>query len=321
MLAATAEVNFHSRLDSRARRLISKLTFTGNVEKLDPVQARRAYNFSRKQYVWPIETVGDITSIERSFDGTPALKVFRPRESLEEQQRDSYVFLHGGGWTLGDLFTYEPLCRRLANQLDANVIWVEYRLAPEHPFPAALDDAVAAVHWLFKHAENLGLDPRRISLIGDSAGANVAAVLALLNRRAEYGWKFERQVLIYPCLDLTASYPSHREFGEGYLLTRELYGWYRKNYIGDHDPRHWRVSPIFAAGLKDVAPAVILRAGFDPLRDEACAYARRLRLAGVPVHEIFFPEMIHGFLNMGAVLPQADIALQQIKRAIERLRD
>jgi acetyl esterase len=318
MLAATAEVNFHSRLDSRARRLIPRLTFTGNVEKLDPVQARRAYNFSRKQYVWPIEPVGDITSIDRSFDGTPSLKVFRPRDSLK-QQRDSYIFLHGGGWTLGDLFTYEPLCRRLANQLDANVIWVEYRLAPEHRFPAALDDAVAAVHWLFRHADNLGLDPKRISLIGDSAGANIVAVLALLNRRAEYGWKFERQVLIYPCLDLTASYPSHREFGEGYLLTRELYGWYRKNYIGDHDPTDWRVSPLFAAGLKDVSPAVILRAGFDPLRDEASAYARRLRLAGVQVHEIFFPEMIHGFLNMGAVLPQADIALQQIQRAIQRV--
>ncbi len=320
MLAATVDVNFESRLDPRARRLIPKLTFAGDVAGLDPVQARRAYNISRKQYVWPLETVGNITAVARSHDGTPALRLFRPQRSPAEVP-DTYIFFHGGGWTLGDLFTYEPLCRRLANQLDTNIIWVEYRLAPEHPFPAALDDAVAATHWVFKHTKNLALDPRRISLIGDSAGANIAAVLALLNRRVEYGWKFARQILVYPCLDLTASYPSHRELGEGYLLTRELYGWYRKNYIGDRDPTDWRVSPLFASGLKDVVPAVILRAGFDPLRDEATAYAQRLRLAGVPVHEIFFPEMLHGFLNMGAILPQADSAVQQIRRAIHRLPD
>lgn len=106
---------------------------------------------------------------------------------------------------------------------------------------------------------------------------------------------------------------------EGYLLTRDLYGWYRRNYVQDHDPTDWRLSPLFAAGLKEVAPAVILRAGFDPLRDEALAYGDRLRLAGVPVREIFFPEMLHGFMTMGAVLPQADGALDQIKRAVARL--
>jgi len=318
MLAATAEVDFHSRLDPRASRLISRLTFAGDVDRLDPVQARRAYNLSRRQYVWPLEEVGEVILVARSPNGTPALKLFRPR-NYGSQASETYIFLHGGGWTLGDLTTYEPLCRRLANQLGANVLWVNYRLAPEHPFPAALDDALAAALWIFKHARELGLDPTRISLIGDSAGANLAAVLALLNRRAEYGPRFERQVLIYPCLDLTASYPSHREFAEGYLLTRALYGWYRRNYVGDHDPANWRLSPIFASGLKEAAPAVILRAGFDPLRDEASAYAQRLRLAGVRVEEINFPEMIHGFINMGAALPQAGNAVQQIRRAIKRL--
>jgi len=316
MRAATAEVNLKSRLDPRACRLIPKLTFTGDVEKLDPAQARRAYNLARKQYVWPLEGVGNITSI--TSDGTPALKVFRPLGSLSHE-RDTYIFLHGGGWTLGDLTTYEPLCRRLANRLGANIVWVEYRLAPEHPFPAALDDGIAAARWIFKHAGSLGMNPNRISLIGDSAGANIAAVLALLNRKTEFGWNFERQILIYPCLDLTASYPSHRDLGSGYLLTREIYGWYRKNYIQDRDPTDWRISPLFASGLKDVAPAIILRAGFDPLRDEASAYAQRLQVAGVQVEEITFPEMSHGFLNMGAVLPQAESAVQQIQHAIHRL--
>lgn len=318
MLAATAERNFQTRLDPRAYRLIPKLTFAGDVDDLDPVVARRAYNLARKPYVWPLDTVGNVTSVARNHDGTPALRLFRPLAPLSHE-RDTYIFLHGGGWTLGDLATYEPLCRRLANRLNANIVWVEYRLAPEHPYPAAIDDAVAATRFIFSHAGSLGLDPNRVSLIGDSAGANIAAVLALLNRKSELGWNFERQILIYPCLDLTASYPSHRTLGSGYLLTREIYGWYRRNYIQDRDPTDWRISPLFASGLKDVAPAVILSAGFDPLRDEAFAYAQRLGLAGVAVEEIHFPEMLHGFLNMGAVLPQADSALQQIERAIQRL--
>lgn len=317
-MLATVELISPPRLDPRARRLIPRLSFAGNVAGLDPVDVRRSYNHARRPYAWPLEQVGNITSIARSHDGTPALKIFRP---LATEAQDSYLFFHGGGWTLGDLTTYEPLCRRLANRLNANIIWVEYRLAPEHPFPTALDDAAAAALWLIKHAEALGLTRDRFSLMGDSAGANIAAVLALLNRRADYGVRFRRQVLIYPCLDLTASYPSHRELADGYLLTRDLYGWYRRNYVQDHDPTDWRLSPLFAAGLKEVAPAVILRAGFDPLRDEAQAYGDRLRLAGVPVQEIFFPEMLHGFITMGAVFPQADSALDQIRRAVARLRD
>lgn len=318
-MLATAELLSPIRLDPRARRLIPKLSFAGVVADLDPAEVRRNYTRARVPYAWPLERVGNVTSIARGSDGTPALRIFRPVTSASDPL-DSYLLFHGGGWTLGDLATYEPLCRRLANRLEANVIWVDYRLAPEHPFPAALDDAVAATLWLIKHADSLGIARDRLSLIGDSAGANIAAVLALFNRRGEYGERFRRQVLIYPCLDLTASYPSHRELAEGYLLTRELYGWYRRNYVQDHDPTDWRLSPLFAAGLKEVAPAVILRAGFDPLRDEAAAYAGRLRLAGVPVQEIFFPEMLHGFITMGAVFPQADSALDQIKRALVRLQ-
>jgi len=320
MLAAVLQQNSQPRLDPWAQRLVPKLTFIGDVETIDPVMARRAYNLARKPYVWPLDTVGNVTSVARNHDGTPALRLFRPLGSLSHE-RDTYIFLHGGGWTLGDLVTYEPLCRRLANRLDANIVWVEYRLAPEHPFPAPLDDAIAAARFIFRHAGSLGIDPNRVSLLGDSAGANIAAVLALLNRKSEFGWNFERQVLVYPCLDLTASYPSHRELASGCLLTREIYGWYRKNYIQDRDPTDWRISPLFAAGLKDVAPAVILRAGFDPLRDEAFAYAQRLALAGVPVREIYFPEMFHGFLNMGAVLPQAEAAVQRIARAVHGLQN
>lgn len=201
-MLATAELFSPPRLDPRARRLIPRLSFVGDVADLDPADVRRSYNRARQPYTWPLEQVGNITSIARSHDGTPAIKIIRP---LASEARDSYLFFHGGGWTLGDLTTYEPLCRRLANRLNANIIWVEYRLAPEHPFPATLDDAASAALWLIKHAEALGLARDRLSLMGDSAGANIAAVLALLNRRGDYGARFRRQVLIYPCLDLTAS--------------------------------------------------------------------------------------------------------------------
>ena len=221
----------------------------------------------------------------------------------------TYVFLHGGGWTLGDLSTYEPLCRRLTRVLRADVLWVDYRLAPEHPFPAALDDALAACRWLFADAAKLGLDPDGIGVIGDSAGANLAAVAATLNANGELGAKFAAQVLIYPCLDLTRRHRSHVDLAKGFLLTEALYDWYVGNYLAGHDARDPRVSPFLTPDLSGLAPTVVLHAGFDPLRDEAIAYVARLRRARVPVIEIAFADMIHGFVNMGAALPQAGDAV------------
>jgi acetyl esterase len=156
--------------------------------------------------------------------------------------------------------------------------------------------------------------------MGDSAGGNLAAVAALMNRYGQLGQRFASQVLLYPCLDLTASLPSHRELASGYLLTAEIYAWYRSSYLHGVNPTDWQLSPLFVSDVSGLPPSIILRAGFDPLRDEALAYGVRLRSAGVPLHEIVFPGMIHGFLNMGGVLPQAGAAVDELAQILQTLR-
>ncbi|MFO1091258.1 MAG: alpha/beta hydrolase [Hyphomicrobiales bacterium] len=303
-----------SALDPRAVALIAALERTGATKgSLEPEQARMHYRLTRKPLTWPVEPVGEALDIRPIEPGVPALKLFRPLRTGAATK--TLVFFHGGGWTVGDLSVYEPLCRRLANALKVNVIWVEYRLAPEHPYPAPLDDAVAATRWIIANARFLGLDPQSIGVAGDSAGANLAAATALLLR--ERGERLANQVLIYPCLDLTLRHHSHEMLGQGYLLTSERYRWYVRNYLDGADAADWRLSPLRAADLSGLPPTIVLHAGFDPLRDEAIEYAQRLREAKVKVAELSHPDMIHGFLNMGAVLPQADVAVAQIKSALQ----
>jgi acetyl esterase len=229
------------------------------------------------------------------------------------------VYLHGGGWSLGSLATYEPFCRQLANATSQIVIWVEYRLAPENPYPAALDDTLAAWRWVQENHRELGADPARIAIGGDSAGGNLAAVAALA-LRGEPGIQPRRQVLLYPCLDMSASLASHRKLAEGYLLTAPLYAWYRDNYAGPAvDRDDWRLSPLFAEDLSGLPPTILLYAGFDPLRDEAAAFIMKLTLAGVPVEPLYFADMIHGFLTMGGAIPAAAAAVTRIADAMQAL--
>jgi len=305
-------------LDRRASRIVAALSQPTNFATLDAEAAREAFRRSRAPYLWPLDEVADVRDLEAG-PGAPPMRLFRPLAREPGLSPPTYVFLHGGGWTLGDLSTYEPLCRRLTRVLRADVLWVDYRLAPEHPFPAALDDALAACRWVFARGAALGLDPEKVGVIGDSAGANLAAVAATLNANGELGAKFVAQILIYPCLDLTRRHRSHVDLAKGLLLTKPLYDWYVGNYLAGHDARDPRVSPFLAPDLSGLAPTVVLHAGFDPLRDEAIAYVARLRRAGVPVTEIAFADMIHGFLNMGAVLPQAGDAVDCVAAALQAL--
>ena len=195
------------------------------------------------------------------------------------------------------------------------MIWVEYRLAPEAPYPAALDDTLAAWRWVQENHGELGADPTRISIGGDSAGGNLAAVAALI-LRGQAGNRPWRQLLLYPCLDMSASLASHRKLADGYLLTAPLYAWYRNNYVPQGVSRdEWRLSPLFVDDLAHLPPAIVLYAGFDPLRDEAAAYVMKLTLAGVPVEPLYFADMIHGFLTMGGAIPAAQVALVRIADA------
>ena len=280
---------------------------------------RRHYNVSRRQFLSELEPVESVFHIHPAGGAAPRLTIIRPRQFKRGGKLPALVFLHGGGWTLGSLATYEPFCRQLANACGLILIWVEYRLAPEAPFPAAYDDTMAAWRWVQQNHRELGADPSRIMIGGDSAGGNLAAVAALA-LRGETGIQPWRQILLYPCLDMSASLASHRKFAQGYLLTAPLYAWYCSNYAGEAAGRDdWRLSPLFAGDLSGLPPAVLLYAGFDPLRDEAAAYAMKLTLAGVRVEPLYFADMIHGFLTMGGAIPAARAAVNRIAETLSVL--
>jgi acetyl esterase len=224
------------------------------------------------------------------------------------------VYFHGGGWVVCDLDTHDGLCARLARDGQCRVISVDYRLAPEHRFPTAVEDACAAVAWVRDNAERLGVDPARIAVAGDSAGGNLSAVVA---RRMRDAVAF--QVLLYPAVDATRSCPSHDSMGERYFLSQENIDWYLGHYVPKGgDLKHPDLSPLFAEDLAGLPPALVITAGFDPLRDEADAYAQRLREAGVQVEYREHESLIHGFLLMYEAIPAAarasDALCQDVRR-------
>jgi acetyl esterase len=222
------------------------------------------------------------------------------------------VFFHGGGWVIGDLDSHDVVCRKLAVEGKLMVISVDYRLAPEHKFPAAVDDAIAATNWIALNASQLGIDPSRLTVGGDSAGGNLAAVVAIAARDGG-GPAIAGQVLIYPAIDFAMTHPSHSEPETSVLLTHSVIRWFRDHYLnGAADIQDWRASPARAATLAGLPPAYVLTAGADPLRDEGDEYANRLREAGVAVTHRSFPGQFHGFFTMGKLLQQANVAAGEI---------
>ncbi|MEI9887638.1 MAG: alpha/beta hydrolase [Rhizomicrobium sp.] len=303
-----------------ALRVIEQLSHRGPRPSLNPAEARRRYAESRKPLLARMETIESIIHVRPPIDQAPSMTVIRPFGQPAGDPLPAIVYFHGGGWTVGDIASYEPFCRQLANATGSTVIYVDYRLAPEHPFPAAFDDARRALRWVRENYAWLGVDPIRIGVGGDSSGGNLAAAVCLAERNDAVACLPAFQLLLYPALDMMACMPSHKELASGYLLTGELYGWYRQNYLGRFEkPRHWRLSPLFAHDVGGLPPAVILYAGFDPLRDEAAAYAGRLRDAGVATETLFFPDMIHGFLTMGGAIPTAGVAIARIAKLLDGL--
>jgi acetyl esterase len=226
------------------------------------------------------------------------------------------VFFHGGGWVIGDLDSHDVVCRKLADEGELIVISVDYRLAPEHKFPAAVDDAIMATAWIAANAGKLGIDAARLSVGGDSAGGNLAAVVALSARDGNglaKGPAIAGQVLIYPATDFAMMHPSHGEPETSILLTHTVIKWFRDHYLnGSADVNDWRASPARAKTLVGLPPAYVLTAGADPLRDEGDEYAERLKQAGVPVTYRHFPGQFHGFFTMGKLLQQANVAASEI---------
>ncbi|MDE1172503.1 MAG: alpha/beta hydrolase [Parvibaculaceae bacterium] len=227
------------------------------------------------------------------------------------------VFFHGGGWVIGDLDTHDALCRTLANEAGAKVIAVHYRLAPEHVFPAAVEDCYAATKWVSANAAALGIDASRIAVAGDSAGGNLSAVISQLARDAgepEIGF----QLLIYPAVDAKANTPSYVENGEGYFLEKTTMDWFFNHYSTDADVPDPRLSPLRASSLENLPAAYIVTAGFDPLRDEGKLYADALAKAGVAVEYVNYSGMVHGFFNMQGVLDESRKAVKAAAAAVKK---
>ena len=242
----------------------------------------RAYYLERRHVTQPappaVALVRDLTAA--GPHGAIPLRLYRPLGSSATEALPVLVYYHGGGWVIGDLDTHDTLCRELANGAGCAVVSVDYRMAPEQRFPAAVDDCIAATYWVREHADELNLDAARLAVGGDSAGGNLAAVVAITARdRGDLAVAF--QLLIYPATDAHRSHPSHTENGQGYLLTSDTMDYFSGHYLPDRAQYDdWRASPLLHPDLSNLPPALVLTAGFDPLRDEGKAYAVRLTAAG-----------------------------------------
>jgi len=312
-------------IDPQARALLDLFEERGlpRIHTLSPEQARQ-FARDRRALTQPAPTpVGEVRQLQAPGQAGPiAVRLYRPL--LDTAQGSAVlpvlVYFHGGGWVICDLDTHDTLCRELANASGCAVVAVDYRLGPEHRFPAAVQDCIAATRWVQRNAAALQLDATRVAVGGDSAGGNLAAVVAIAARDAgEPALAF--QLLIYPATDMRRCAPSHTTNGEGYLLTRDTINYFHDNYIDDaaHD-LDWRASPLLHPDLSRLPPALVLTAGLDPLRDEGMQYAQRLSEAGSPATFISFERQIHGFVMMGKVIDEANAAVRlcaaELRRAL-----
>jgi acetyl esterase len=252
--------------------------------------------------------------------GDIPLRMVRPLGSAATDTLPVLVYYHGGGWVIGDLDTHDTLCRELANASGCAVVAVDYRMGPEHRFPAAVDDSMAATRWVRANAAWLGVDAARLAVGGDSAGGNLAAVVAIAARDAG-DLPIAFQLLIYPGTDMRRGAPSHTSNGQGYVLTKDTIDYFHDHYIDDtkHD-LDWRASPLLHPDLSGLPPAFVITAGYDPLRDEGLQYAQALSEAGNRSTLVCFERQIHGFITMGKVIDEANTAVSlsaaQLRRAL-----
>jgi acetyl esterase/lipase len=273
-----------------------------------PEQARAGLRALMVDYRDP-STLPAVGSSTPATLGETSARVYRPAEVTTPVP--TIVYFHGGGFVIGDLETHDGVCRLLCKDTGAVVVSVDYRLAPEHRYPAAVDDAYAALQLVAKDIDTYGGDPARLVVGGDSAGGNLAAVCAQLARAD--GIDLAAQLLVYPAVDLLGEYQSRVDNATGYFLTFDDMRWFAEQYLGlaENDPRAAelardpRLSPLLAESLADLPPAIVATAEFDPLRDEGNAYADALRAAGVPVRHRQFDSLIHGFYGMEIITPTA----------------
>jgi acetyl esterase len=306
-------------LDPQAKALIDLMAERGvpPTHTLSPADARQMYR-ERRSFSQPEpRAMAEVRDLVASGPhGDIALRLYRPAGL--QGPAPTLVYYHGGGWVIGDLDTHDVLCRQLADEGRCVVVAVDYRMGPEHRFPAAVDDVLAATRWLQAQAESLGLDTQRFAVGGDSAGGNLAAVVALAWRDAGEAHPLRFQLLIYPATDMRAVAPSHTTNGQGYVLTNDTIAYFRGHYLNAAQHDDWRASPLLHADLSRLPPALVLTAGFDPLRDEGRQYADRLSAAGSTAQYVCFERQIHGFITMGRVIAEANLAVGLCALALRR---
>ena len=306
-------------IDRDAEQVLEMVRLSGRppYETLTPPEARSLFLAAREVLAPDPAPVAEVRELQTaSGAATIPLRLYRGLSTVSGEMLPALVYFHGGGWVIGDLDTHDSLCRDLANAAGCVVVAVDYRLAPEHKFPVAVEDCFAATAWVAREAATLGIDPERLAVGGDSAGGNLAAVVSLLARDLGAP-RLRYQALLYPAVDCRMAHASHERFAEGYLLTRPTMRWFYDHYLrGPADIEDWRASPLRAANLSGVAPALVLTAGNDVLCDEGEAYVRRLQQAEVAVEFRHFPEQIHGFLTMGKIIRAAQPALDEVAAAL-----
>lgn len=304
-------------LDPQIETLLQKMAAQGTppVHTLTAVQARESRNPIFIKLGGPPEAVANVQDINIPGPaGQIPIRIYTPEG---DKPFPILVYFHGGGFVICNLDTHDALCRSLANGASCIVVSVDYRLAPEHKFPAAVEDAYAATRWVADNANSISGDATRIAVSGDSAGGNLAAVVSLMARE-KGGPSLIYQLLVYPVTDLSSvDTDSYREHGEGYILTKDSMGYYRDHYVGRREElQNAYASPLLAQELSGLPPALVLTAEFDVLTDEAEAYADRLKKAGVPVKYTCYKGMIHAFFSLAAVVDRARDAMNEATAAL-----
>lgn len=301
------------RLDPQAQAVLDRAQAQGAkpLSGMPPVAARAAYRAGRL----PTQPAPPVAVVCRELEvpgpvGLIPVREYRPSACAPAEVLPALVFFHGGGWVVGDRDTHDVLCRIWCLQVRCAVYSVDYRLAPEHRFPAAFEDACAATQWLTQQAPRLSINAERMAVGGDSAGANLAATVALALREAPQP-RLVAQMLAYPVTDVCGGTASYRDYAEGYVLSAADMHYFRAHYVADAAQYlDWRVSPLRAASHAGLPPALVVTAGFDPLRDEGRLYADSLSAAGDAVQYVCFERQMHGFLGMGGVIDEANTAVQ-----------
>lgn len=317
MLAGRAVVREGQRLDPQLQLLL-KLMAAAGLPRLETMTAPDARAFFRGAAGLLAPSGIELARVaDRRLpgpDGDVPVRVYVPRTGTAPHP--VLVYYHGGGWTVGDIDTHDGIARALADRAGCIVVSVDYRLGPEHRFPAAFDDAMAAFAWVAANAASIGGDPARLAVGGDSAGGNLAAAVAQQTRAAGLRSP-DFQLLVYPVTDLGAETKSYETYADGFYLTRGGMRWFKANYLSaPDDALDPRVSPLRAADVSGLAPAFVMTAGYDPLRDEGRAYADRLRAAGCRVECRNYDGLIHGFFSMGGVVRAAGRAFDDAVSAL-----